>query len=222
MKTKYFSARRQPKDCWNARLLQNADYSEKWEFPLFPCTNATPPDLCSFRYINPSVNTSTWVHFYGFDNYLEDIWENPELWAKQLKQFAGVISPDLSIYQDMPFIQQAYNTYRNRVLAHWFTQQGISVIPNIRWADERTYEFAFEGIEKNSTVCISTSGILSNSKDRQNFERGFDIMIESLHPKTVLVYGSKPSDIFAKYHDKNICFVQYDIDTQKAHQRGDL
>lgn len=221
MKNKTYSARRQPKDCWNARLLQNANYSEKWEFPLFPSANTTPTDLCSFRYIDPSVDSSNWIHFYGFDNYLEDVWENPELWANRLKQFAGIISPDLSIYRDMPFTQQLYNTYRNRVLAHWFAQQGIPVIPNIRCADERTYAFAFEGIERNSTVCTSTSGILSNSKDRQSFSCGFDVMIKSLHPKTVLVYGSMPCDIFAKYQDGNICFVQYDIDTQKAHRRGD-
>ena len=47
MKNKTYSARRKPKDCWNARLLQNANYSEKWEFPLFPSTNTTPTDLGS-------------------------------------------------------------------------------------------------------------------------------------------------------------------------------
>lgn len=186
MKNKTYSARRQPKDCWNARLLQNANYSEKWEFPLFPSANTTPTDLCSFRYIDPSVDSSNWIHFYGFDNYLEDVWENPELWANRLEQFAGIISPDLSIYRDMPFTQQLYNTYRNRVLARWFAQQGIPVIPNIRCADERTYAFAFEGIERNSTVCTSTSGILSNSKDRQSFSCGFDVMI------TTLIISAKP------------------------------
>ena len=54
-------------------------------------------------------------------------------------------------------------------------------------------------ILQNSTVCTSTSGTLLNSKDRHSFSRGFNVIIKNLHPKTVLVYDSMPSDIFAKY-----------------------
>ena len=46
-------------------------------------------------------------------------------------------------------------------------------------------------------------------------------MMKVLSPQTVLVYGSMPSDIFGKHVAGNARFVQYDIDTQKAHQRGD-
>lgn len=221
MNGKIYSTRQQVKDCWNAHLLQNASYSKKWELPLFPSTNAVPGDLQSFRYINHTTKNSKWIHFYAFDEYLEDIWENPELWAKQLKRFSGVISPDLSVCRDMPFPQQLYNTYRNRVLAHFFAQQGIPVIPNIRWADERTLEFAFEGIGRNTTVCVSTSGMLAHTSDRECFQRGFNAMVKALSPSTVLVYGSMPTDIFSKYQNDGIRFAQYDIDTQKAHKGSD-
>lgn len=221
MKNKNYSARRQPKDCWNARLLQNAEYSSKWEFPLFPCTQAVPTTLKSFRYVNPNTEDSNWIHFYGFDEYIENVWKKPELWANNLKRFAGVISPDLSIYQDMPLAQQISNIYRNRVLAHWFTQQGIPVIPNIRYSDQRSYDFAFEGIEKNATVCVSTSGLLANNEDREVFCSGFDAMMETLTPKTVLIYGSAPNHICERCNDKHIRLIQYDTDTQNAHQRSD-
>ena len=221
MTEKNYSARRQPIDCWNARLLEHANYTDMWELPLFPCASTVPADLHSFRYINPATDNASWIHFFGFDNYLEDVWENPEIWAAQLKRFAGVISPDLSIYRDMPLAQQLYNVYRNRVLAHWFAQQGIPVIPNVRWADQRSYDFVFEGIERNGTVCVSTSGILFDSEDRNSFISGLDAMMRILAPETVLVYGSMPTDIFGKYQGGHTCFVQYDTDTQKAHQRGD-
>lgn len=221
MNGKTYSTRQQVKDCWNAHLLQNASYSKKWELPLFPPTNAVPSDLQSFRYINHATENSNWIHFFGFDEYLEDVWENPEIWAKQLKRFSGVISPDLSVCRDMPFPQQLYNTYRNRVLAHFFAQQGIPIIPNIRWADERSLEFVFEGIDRNSTVCVSTSGMLAHTSDRECFRRGFDAMVKTMTPSTILVYGSMPSDIFSKYQNSGIYFAQYDIDTQKAHKRSD-
>lgn len=71
MKNKYYSARRQPKDCWNARLLQNTKYSSKWEFPLFPCTQAVPTTLKSFRYVNPNTEDSNWIHFMDLMSILK-------------------------------------------------------------------------------------------------------------------------------------------------------
>lgn len=221
MKEKNHSARQRPTDCWNARLLERANYTETWELPLFPCANVVPIDLRSFRYVGPMASSSNWIHFYGADQYLEDVWENPEIWANQLKRFEGIISPDLSVYRDMPLLQQLYNIYRNRTLAHWFSQQGIPVIPNIRWGDYRSYSAAFEGIEPNSTVCVSTVGTLVNDKDRLEFSLGFDAMMAALTPKTVIVYGSMPLDIFGKHQKGNTQFFQYDSDTQKAHRRGD-
>lgn len=221
MKEKNHSARQRPTDCWNARLLERANYTGAWELPLFPCTNVVPIDLCSFRYVGPMTDSSKWIHFYGADRYLEDVWENPEIWANQLKRFEGVISLDLSVYRDMPLLQQLYNIYRNRTLAHWFSQQGIPVIPNIRWGDYRSYDAAFEGIEPNSTVCVSTVGTLVNDKDRLEFSLGLDAMMETLTPKTVIVYGSMPLDIFGKHGKGSTQFFQYDSDTQKAHRRGD-
>lgn len=218
MNAKNYSARQQPIDCWNAQILQTANYSEIWEFPLFSCSNMTPVDLSSFRYIEHTTDNSLWIHFFGSDNYLEDVWENPELWSKSLKRFSGIISPDLSVCRDMPLSLQIANTFRNRALAHFFSQQGIPVIPNIRWADERSWEFAFEGVDKNSTVCISTSGVLSHRSDRECFQRGLNAMITTLSPSAILVYGSMPLDIFGKYQHDSIRFVQYDIDTQKAHK----
>lgn len=220
MRPKNYSARRRPTDCWNARLLEHATYTEVWELPHFPCANEVPTDFCSFRYVSPITDDSVWIHFYGADQYLEDVWDNPEIWANQLTRFKGVISPDLSIYRDMPLSQQLYNTYRNRTLAHWFTQQGILVIPNVRWGDQRSYDFAFEGIRKNSTVCVSTMGILTDNEDRTEFSRGFDAMMEVLAPKTVLVYGSMPLDVFGKHQNGNARFIQYETATRKVHQRG--
>lgn len=220
MKGKNYSARKQPTDCWNARLLEYATYAGKLEFPIFPCANVIPTDLYSFRYLELSTSRKYWIHFFGSDQYLEDVWENPELWASRLNSFAGIISPDLSVYRDMPMVQQMYNVYRNRVLAHWFSQHGIPVIPNIRWADQRSYDFVFEGIPQNSTVCVSTSGILIDDEDRTAFRLGLDAMIKALTPQTVLIYGSMPLDIFGKYLNAGLHFVQYDTDTQKVHRGG--
>ena len=55
------------------------------------------------------------------------------------------------------------NTYMNRAIGQYLQQQGIYVIPNVRWCDERSYttcelieKFAFFGLQKHSIVSIGT------------------------------------------------------------------
>ena len=69
-------------------------------------------------------------------------------------------------------------------------QNGINVIPNVRWGDERTWDFAFDGIQSNAVVAVGAQGGYGNDKKTtEYFERGFVRMLEILHPQTVLCYG---------------------------------
>lgn len=221
MSLKNYSARRRTSDCWNARLLQNACYSTTEELPLFNCSDAIPNDVLSFKYISSRADTSKWIHFFGDDNRIEAVWDSPELWAENLKRFPGVISPDFSVCRDMPIKQQEYNIYRNRVLAHWFDQNGIPVIPNVRWADKRSYDTAFDGLPQNGTFCVSTCGTLSHQSDRDCFTQGLAELMKTLHPATLLVYGSMPTAVFSVYQTKGVRLIQYASDTAKAHKRGE-
>ena len=88
----------------------------------------------------------SWVMFYEHDRKFERLWNNPKQYIGKLKKFQGVISPDFSLYRNMPLVMQMWNTYRNRALAAWFNKNDIDVIPNVRFNDERTYGFCFDGI----------------------------------------------------------------------------
>lgn len=91
-----------------------------------------------------------------------------------LKRFAGIISPDYSIHREMPLALQIWNTYRNRALSYWMQANGIKIVPNVRWGDERTYSFAFEGIPVHSSVAISTNGCIQDKLDRYYFRKGLE------------------------------------------------
>lgn len=220
MNNKNFSARTQPTDCWNASLLRNALYTSGTDLPLFDTANAVPKGVVSFKNITPTTDRSQWIHFYECDKRLEVVWESPECFVECFRQFAGIISPDLSIFYDMPILLQGYNTLRNRTLAHWFSHQGIPVIPNIRWGDERSYAFCFDGIEQHKVVCISTYGFLLHKHDRSIFCQGLDKMITQLEPNTVLVYGQMPNDIFGPYMNSGVSFVHLCTDAQKSRMGG--
>ena len=88
--------------------------------------------------------------------------------------------------------------------AHWLQNNGINIIFNIRWGDERTYDFVFDGITKGGTVAISTNGCIRDKLDRHYFKKGLAKMIDIVAPDTIVNYSYTPDDIFKKYKDKGI------------------
>lgn len=220
MNNKRFSGRRPPKDCWHADLLRGAQYSERTDLPLFPASTHVPDKVVAFNKTTPFCDGNQWLHFFVDDCRIEAVWDNPEYYLSGIQRFAGIISPDLSIYRDLPIAWQFFNTYRNRALSFWFSKQGVPVIPNIRWGDERSYSFCFDGIEPHGVVCISSHGVLSNAEDRRYFSNGLDEMMARLSPATVLVYGAMPPDIFGKHHGQGTQFVHFESDVQRAHKGG--
>jgi hypothetical protein len=70
------------------------------------------------------------------------------------------------------------------------------VIPNVRWGDKRTYRFCFEGVAAGSTVAVGSHGCVKSREDRWHFRDGFDKMIETLRPTTVVLYGPVLSCFF--------------------------
>ena len=47
---------------------------------------------------------------------------------------------------------------KNRVEGYWclFTNNRVKVTPNVRWGDNRTFEFAFDRLEANGIYAVST------------------------------------------------------------------
>ena len=131
------------------------------------------------------------------------IWRNPRKYLHILKKFRGVFSPDFSLYRNMPIVMQAWATYMSRSLALWWQENGIEVIPNIRFSTEDSYEIAFQGIEKKSTVAVGTHGCFKRRIDKEYFLMGFEKMVETIEPKRVIIYGAAPHKYFGKYENKD-------------------
>ena len=117
----------------------------------------------------------------------------------------------------MPLCMQQWSTYKGKALAHWWQVNGIEVIPNIRFADSRSYNFCFDGVEKNSTVAVGTHGCIKNIVDREEFIQGLAEMVVRLSPRVIIVYGAAPDSIFKKYRDMGIDIIQFDSAFSIAH-----
>jgi len=135
------------------------------------------------------------AHFYLDDYRFERCWNNPLQQLKSLKEYDGVLTPDFSMYLDYPKALQVWQVYRNRWLGCFWQQEGLQVIPTIGWSNKSSFDFAFLGVEKYSTVSVGTVGILKDKNAVKLFFVGFYEMLNRLEPSSILIYGNKISEL---------------------------
>ncbi|MCM1194644.1 MAG: DUF4417 domain-containing protein, partial [Firmicutes bacterium] len=167
------------------------------EIPRVKTTSLIPTRLVSFTEAISAKDHSGFVVFYEHDEKIERLWKNPNRYLPILKRFDGVITPDYSLYYDMPYAMQVWNTYRGKAVGAWLNDNDIPVIPNVRWGDERSLELSCKGVEINSTIAIGTHGCIKSLAYKQLFTQGLDYVIQKLTPKNVIVYGRAPDRIFS-------------------------
>ena len=214
------SARNNCKDVFHAFLVTHATYAGNLEIPELSMENAIPHKLIPFSKIFRSSSYDSWIHFYEDVVVFERLWNNPKRYLPILQRFQGVISPDFSLYRDMPLVMQQWNTYRSRAIAHWLQTNQVPVIPNIRFGDERSYDFCCVGIPKHGTISIGSHGCIKNKIERSFFQRGLEYVINELMPQNIVVYGSTPSSIFGKYQENGIRIIQFNSDYSVTHSKA--
>ncbi len=203
-------------DGCNPELVKGANFEGFLEIPIIkkPETLIVPDGLVPFSKMEKADPKAFAVCEYENDSEFKDILVNPKDYIKVLRKYQGFISPDCSVYRDMPLSLQITNIYRSRAIGYFFQKNRVYVIPCVRWGDERTYttkvlpeKVAFLGVEKRSIVSIGSYGQIKDRVNRYFFEAGLDSMMETLEPEIVLVYGKVPEDVKEKYGDTR--FVEY-------------
>lgn len=179
-----------------------------WQMPIITNDDYIPTDLIGFNYAKTSENKKTGIHFYVDDYQFERVWNNPDEYVDILKQYECVLSPDFSLYMDMPMPMKIWNIYRSRQMGQYWQKKGIKVIPTISWAEKETFDFCFEGIPEGSIVSISTIGVKRNKEALKIWTDGVAEMIKRIKPKVILVYGGKLDfdfgDIDVRYYDNKV------------------
>lgn len=200
------SKRKSSKDIFKTYLIANSEFDGSIEIPIINKETVIPNRVIPFSKCISSKETDCWVHFYEDDFLFERIWNNPRKYLNILKKYNGVISPDFSMYRDFPLVMQEWNVYRNRAIGSWLQQNGIKVIPNVRFGDNRTYKFCCLGVEPGGVISIGTHGTLKNKIDRQMFIEGLNFVIKKVKPSTIIIYGKAPKELFSKYEINIVCF----------------
>lgn len=153
------------------------------------------------------------AHFFLYDYKFERIWKNPNTDLEKLKHYRAALSPDFSMYVEMAPVLQLYNTFRNRWCGAYFASKRIRVIPTVSWGNENAFEFCFDGIEKGSTVAVSTY-MVSEHDNRQDqkefFLRGYNEMLRRIEPEKIICYNEPFPEM-----QGDIVFVDYDRSSWK-------
>lgn len=208
-------------DVFNSFLVKDADYDGYIELPPIKTSNQQCNKIIAFSKAMSKTwkDFDCWVMFYEHDVKFQRLWNNPRKYLNKLKKFKGIISPDFSIYRNMPLVMQQWNTYKGRALAVWLQNNGIEVIPNVRFNDERTYNFCFDGIEKFRTIAVGTHGCIKSRVDKDYFKKGLAELVKRLSPKTIIVYGAAPDDIFKVYKDAGIEIISFESEFSKSRKQ---
>lgn len=214
-------------DGFNAELVEHALFNGVLEIPTIeaPAEIRIPGSLTPFSKRDYTKDSDTAICEYEHDTRFADLIYATQNYENDIKRFSAFITPDCSLYRDMPLCLQIANTYFNRAVGAYFQNKGMYVITNIRWGDERSYttcelpeKFAFLGAPRRSIVSVGTYGCIRGAENRYYFKAGLDAMLQELEPQVVLVYGSMPDDIFGDYINSTR-FVQYDDWTSRKRRR---
>lgn len=204
-------------DGFNSELVETAFFDGILEMPVIERQKkiVIPTGMVPFSKRNYSEDNNEHVVFYEHDINFADVLRNPNLYIDDIGKFSGVVTLDCSLYIDMPLIAQMANVYRSRAIGHYLQKNGLQVIPNVRWGDERSYttevlpeRFAFLGLPKGGIVSVGTYGCIKKREDRYQFKSGLNELLAVVEPEIVLVYGAMPDDVFGDLKDRTR-FINY-------------
>lgn len=207
------------RDVFHAFLVENAEYDGDDEFPCIHTSMLIPNRVITFSSALKTKDYDQWVIFCEHDYQFVRVWNQPQRYLKILKRFRGVTTPDFSLYRNMPLCMQKWSTYQSRALGHWWSENGIEVIPNVRFAGPRSYSFCFKGIEKGASVFVGSHGCLKRKEERALFIDGLSEMVHQLQPQTIIVYGAAPDDIFGEYRNQGIKIIVFESECSSSHKK---
>jgi len=185
----------------NAYNLPFVDLSKcegKYQMPIIEQELHVPDSLIGFNYALNSKDKSAGVHFYVDDYQFERIWNEPEKYISILKDYDCVLTPDFSLYMDMPISMKIWNVFRSRLIGQMCQLAGLAVIPTVSWAEKETFDFCFDGLPEKSVLSISTIGVKNSPEAMAIWREGVAELLKRKKPKTLLVYGGKVDFDFGK------------------------
>ena len=160
-----------------------------YQMPIIERETHIPKGLMGFNYALTSGDISKGIHFYVDDYQFERIWNDPHKYIDVLREYDCVLTPDFSLYLDMPISMKIWNIFRSRLIGQMMQDEGLIVIPTVSWAEEETFDFCFDGLPEGGVMSISTVGVKKDEHAMEIWKAGTTELIKRKKPSALLVYG---------------------------------
>lgn len=180
------------RDGSNASLLKGLTLVAPYDIPRIGPSQRVPEKLIAFSEIRSTSkpDPEAWVHFYEDDYRFKRFWTSPDVYFPRLQGFAGVISPDFSVYRNMPVALKMHQVYRNQLLGARMQADGLNVIANVRLSGRDSIPYAIAGTPRNSTVAVGLHGVTRDRDNRRHVIEEIGIICAELAPSHLVVFGS--------------------------------
>ena len=164
-----------------------------YQFPTLKASHYVPEELIGFNYVKSyeGKRDGIGVHFFLDDYQFERLWNNPYENIERVRGFSCVLTPDYSLYLDMPLSMKIWNIYRSRLIGQMMQDAGLEVIPTLQWAEEETLKFCFDGLPEGGVFAVSTVGVKREETAQELWRAGMTAAIERLKPESIISYGSQ-------------------------------
>lgn len=170
-------------------FLYNGNSAGKYEFPIIKKQDINVDEIKFLSFVNAkkedSENADKTIHFFTYDWKFEKVYKNAEEEIEKLKQYKYLLSPDFSIFTNMPLALQIESVFKNRWCGAYWQSKGLTVIPTVSWGDEKSFHFCFDGIEEGSVVAVCT---YYRENCEEEFMLGYNEMMKRIKPSKVICY----------------------------------
>ena len=187
----YGAERLRTDDAYNLGICSRMDCGRDG-FPRIPKASAKPRELQGFSFAKSTPSNrkrGKGCHFFIDDYQFERVWNRPEKYVELLRKFECVVTPDYSVYTDMPYPMKLWNVYRSLALGHYWQAQGLTVVPNATWSDDVSLSWIFNGLPKGGTVFVGTLGVTKVKEYAEECAKGFPELERQVKPSRILLLG---------------------------------
>lgn len=190
----------------NPLFLRNEFETEgRWGFPIIKKQQLYVNDIelisCSDVSKKDDRNLHKGVHFFVDDFRFETIYDHPEKALERYGKYRFLLTPDYSLYAEMDPWRQIESVGKARWVGAKWQANGKIVIPTVSWGLARSFEFCFDGIQKNSIVAV---GMIGCKRNKADFLKGYYQMLTKIEPEAIICLGDPFDEM-----DGNIIPVDY-------------
>ena len=148
------------------------------------------------------------VHFFVDDFRFTGIFSHPHTTVDKYSQYAFLMTPDFSLYGEMPRWRQIESIGKNRWIGAYWQSKGLLIIPTISWSDYVSYDYCFDSVDQGCVVAI---GMIGCKHEKRAFLSGYNEMLIRINPEAIICFGDPYPEM-----EGNVIAVNYKSSRKKV------